>query len=135
MSTVAGFKPTERDLEWAENFAALNGLLTRCENSEKATLLLSTCRNAYLTANALFVDLQVLMGDAIAISPLRAGCELMAQRAAPAKIREHFGRAIQTVREFETKREVWKSRHALKAEIERAKITLGEVSPIASTSH
>ena len=71
------------------------------------------------------------MGDAVTISPLRAGCELMAQGAAPSKITEHFGRAIQTVREFETKREVWKNRHALKSEIEKAKTDLGRDSTTA----
>ncbi len=129
MSTIAEFKPTERDVEWAANFAALNTLLTHCASSERAALLLSTCRNAYLTANALFVDLQILMGDAVAVSPIRAGCELLAQAGTATKIRDYFGRAVQTVREYETKRDVWDNRASLMADIDKARSELQGVDP------
>jgi len=64
-------------LEFAASWIALNRLITKCKGQERATLLLSTCRNAYMTANALFTELQVILGDGNQQFSLRAGAELL----------------------------------------------------------
>jgi predicted amidohydrolase len=132
--TVTGSesKSTKEDIEWAQNFLAVNSLLQRCSNSERATLLLSTCRNAYLTLNALFADIQILAGDAVDASALRGACEIALQGGAPARARERFGRAILTVREFEAKRSVWQDRHAVWEDVLRAKSALAKVGGLVA---
>jgi predicted amidohydrolase len=123
---------TKADIEYAEHFRALNSLLNRCERSEQAALLLSTCRNSYLTINALFAELQVLMGDAREASPLRSGCELMIQRADPVRIKDRFARAVLPVREFEKKQTVWRERRSIEADIQRAKQALADYDLLAA---
>jgi hypothetical protein len=134
MASVAGLIPSRDDIEWASNFAALNDLLNTCgSNSENAALLLSTCRNPYMTVNALFVDLRVLMGDARDLSDLRSGAELMMHGKSAEQMRAHFGRAMQTVHEFESKREVWKNRDDLWLVIQEAKRKLESIDGLASS--
>ena len=135
MAPVASAKPTRDDIEWASDFAALNALLNACgNNSERATLLLSTCRNPYLTINALFVDLQVLMGDARDLSDLRSGAELMMDGKNARQIRALFGRAMQTIHEFESKREVWEDRREIWQEIQQAKQKLESIEGLGLSS-
>lgn len=125
-------KYTQQDAEWATTFEKLYLFLKGFRNSEAVTLLLSTCRNAYMTANALFVDLQVLLGDAQNPSGLRGGCELLSQKREAARVRERFGRAKQTVAEFESKLEVWNSRHQLLAQVRHELGRLAEIDPAAA---
>ena len=124
-------KYTPQDAEWATTFENLYLFLKGFPNSEQVTLLLSTCRNAYMTVNALFVDLQVLLGDAQNPSGLRGGCELLSQGRDAAKARDRFGRAKQTVMEFESKLEVWNNRHALLDQVHRELDKLTETNPSA----
>lgn len=123
---------TREDVEWATDFKALYLLSERCSDSEGALLLLSTCRNAFLTVNALFVELQVLLGDARSSAALRGGCELMIQRAAPSKIKERFGRAMIPVREFEKKEAVWRARKSIWSDIDTAAKQLREQDLLAA---
>lgn len=133
MPTESAISPTEEDIRWASQFRSLHLLLKQCPSSEKATLLLSTCRNAYMTVNALFTELQSLMGDAVDPSAIRGGAEyLIAKDLDVSKLRERFARAIQTVREFELKRQVWADRSDLWQEIERTKEAIATVDPLAA---
>jgi predicted amidohydrolase len=117
-----GAHPIHANTERAAAFIDFNRLLKACSNAEgAAALLLSTCRNAYLTSNALFRDLQILLGDGVELSPLRSGAELMMRGADPARLREQFGSAIRTVREYQTKKTVWNERHKIWEIIQQAK--------------
>jgi hypothetical protein len=106
--SIYGFKPTDDDVKWALTFAALYTFLGTHPKSEEATLLLSTCRNAYLTINAEFADIQELLGGAVA-SPLRAGLEMIDQGSLDGpKIKECFQKALGTIAHFDFKKRVWK---------------------------
>ena len=56
--SIYGFKPNVEDATWVRIFVTLYTFLGTQPKSEDATLLLSTCRHAYLTANAEFPDIQ-----------------------------------------------------------------------------
>lgn len=128
------FKPTPADLEFAASWIALNRLITKCKGQERATLLLSTCRNAYMTANALFTELQVILGDGNQQFSLRAGAELLIKGSTAAQpLKAHFGRAIQTIREYEKKSNVWNDRHAILADIEQAKTEIDKLDGLSSS--
>jgi hypothetical protein len=115
------FKLNTEDINWSDNFAAINALLTRCKEPGRATLLLSTCRNAYLTANALFRDLQIILNGASPSLSMRSGLEMLAEGRNPERVKEHFARSVQTVREFESKRRVWSERKLIAQDIESAR--------------
>ncbi len=110
MEQAVEIQESREDIEWVDNFCALNALFKTCKNSESSALLLSTCRNAYMTINALFVELQGLMGTAQSASPLRSGSEILIRGNDPSKAKDQFGRAIQWIREYEKKRTVWNNR-------------------------
>ena len=118
--TEASLPPSREDKTWARQLVALHRLLQGCDSrSEDAALLLSTCRNAYLTVNAQFTDLCVLLGDGQdSKADLRGGAELLIQRADSTKLGDRFGRATATVREYEKKATVWHERDSLYAVIE-----------------
>jgi predicted amidohydrolase len=131
MTFSSGFVASSDDILFAESFGALNLLLKHCASREKAAVLLSSCRNNYLTANALFSELQILLGDAIELSALRAGCELLIKGAEPSTVKDRFGRARRTVHEYELKRSVWFDRTLIWAEIQQAKMEIGKTNPLA----
>src|SRR4051812_41841242 len=109
---------TREDAEWARNFINLYKFLQSHPNSENATLLLSTCRNAYLTVNALFADVQVLLGGA-SMSPLRAACELLGQETPDAtRVKARCKEALATNAQFDQKQAVWNDRRALMKSLE-----------------
>lgn len=55
-------RPSDADLEYAKTFAAVARTLDNCQRSEDVTLLLSTCRNEFLTTNSVFLDLRECLG-------------------------------------------------------------------------
>lgn len=121
---------TREDAEWAKTFVTLYKFLDNHPNSEKATLLLSTCRNAYLTANALFADIQELLGGA-SMSPLRSGCELVAQGSTDIeKLKKRFQESLGTVAQFDQKFVVWRTRQALMDSIRAQHHVFKEQHPI-----
>lgn len=111
--SLYGFKPNVEDAAWARSFVTLYTFLGTHPNSEDATLLLSTCRNAYLTVNAEFADIQELLGGAV-VSPLRAGLETIAQGSLDGpKINLRFRNALGTIAQFDHKARVWAARVTL----------------------
>lgn len=111
--SIYGFKATVEDAEWARTFVTLYTFLSTHPKSEDATLLLSTCRNAYLTVNAEFADIQELLGGAVA-SPLRAGLEMIDQGSLDGtKVKNRFQRALGTVAQIDEKERVWATRGEL----------------------
>ena len=119
------------DIAWAERFRDVNWMLNRCKGSEDAALLLSTCRNAYLTINALFVELQTLLGDARQHFGLRNAAELLIQGGPPASAAERLDRAWQTVRHYEHKLAVWVRRHEIQKDVDQAMAQLREQDHLA----
>ena len=112
---IYGFTATREDGEWAQTFVRLYTFLSAHPNSEDATLLLSTCRNAYLTVNAEFADVQQLLGGATA-SPLRSGLEMIDDQGKPPngpKIKSRFQQALATVAQIDDKARVWATRSKL----------------------
>jgi predicted amidohydrolase len=128
----SSFVYTRDDISWAEEFRALYSLLDFCPRSEKAALLLSTCRNAYMTANALFVEIQLLLSESKG-GALRGACELMIQTGEWTKIRDYFGNAIRTLREYENKKEVWTERHGIHSEVLAATASLDNSDVLAAS--
>lgn len=121
---------TSEDAEWARNFVALHKFLKDHPKSEDATLLLSTCRNAYLTVNALFADVQALLGGA-AKSPLRAACELVRQESPEIPtIRRRFQEALRIIAQFDLKHAVWRDRHALKKSVDDRLLAFEDQNPL-----
>ena len=114
------------DIAWAERFRDVNSMLNLCRGSEDAALLLSTCRNEYLTINALFVELQTLLGDARQHFGLRSGAELLIQGGQSSLAAERLERAWQTVRHYEHKLDVWARRHEIWGDVEQAMAQLRE---------
>lgn len=116
---IYGFAPTREDGEWAQTFVRLYTFLSAHPKSEDATLLLSTCRNAYLTVNAKFADIRQLLGGAVA-SPLRTGLEMIDDQGKPPngpKIKIRFQEALATVVQIDDKDRVWVTRCELHASI------------------
>lgn len=108
--SIYGFKPNVEDAAWVRSFVTLYTFLGTHPKSEDATLLLSTCRNAYLTINAEFADIQELLGGAEK-SPLRAGLEMIDQGSLDGpKINDRFRRALGTIAHFDDKERVWATR-------------------------
>jgi hypothetical protein len=111
--SIYGFKYNVDDATWVRSFVTLYTFLGTHSNSEDATLLLSTCRNAYLTVNAEFADIQELLGGAVA-SPLRTGLEMINQGSFDGpKIKERFRKALGTIAHFDDKERIWVKRDAL----------------------
>ena len=54
---------SESDRRFVQIFAAVGHALDGCANSEGVALLLSTCRNEFLTANAIFTDLRLALSS------------------------------------------------------------------------
>lgn len=118
-----------KDIEFAADFLALNTLLEACSNGEKVALLLSTCRNAYLTVNAIFVDLQLLLGGEG--QSLRGAAELL-MRGDAKRANELLGRASQTFNVMETKSEVWRTREELHAQVEASLSLIAKSDSLAA---
>ena len=56
------FQPSDDDIRFAHAFEYITEVIKSTKNSDAVALRLSTCRNAYLTANAIFVDLASILG-------------------------------------------------------------------------
>jgi hypothetical protein len=121
--------PQQSDINFAADFLALNTLIEACSNGEKVALLLSTCRNAYLTINAIFVDLQILLGGEG--QSLRGAAELL-MRGDAKRAGELLGRASRTLHEMETKIDVWSSRVEIKDQIETFLSSIAQSDPLTA---
>lgn len=105
---------TEADLQWAENFDALFNFIERFErggNAERVTLLLSTCRNFYMTVNAMFTNIQKLLGDSQ--DGLRPACELLERAIECSTLRDRFEHSMAMIDAFNAKADVWLKRQEI----------------------
>ena len=122
LERLTAIQHSESDIQYARAFAAIAAAIDQCPHHGQVALLLSTCRNEYLTINAIFTDLKM------AVSQRSSGASLfdqfisgirhqtMAQK--PAKsARSELGLLLSEARD---KRRVWDDREALWAEYEEA---------------
>ena len=108
-------QPEKPDFEYAEAYDLIASAISECKNNEDAVALrLSTCRNAYLTANALFVDLRVVLGHGKTPSLLSSAIEL--GRRKDLKGSGNLIHKIKaTLAEVRSKQDVWNRREELDA--------------------
>lgn len=112
---------SESDRRFIQTYAAIAHALDACENSEAVTLLLSTCRNEFMTTNAIFADLRLTLTT-------NAGQDSLFDRAVQAlrpegraggwkDVRTGLGMLLSQARE---KRAVWDDRERLITQYEVA---------------
>jgi predicted amidohydrolase len=133
------FAPNDADREYAQRFDDLASAVEACAHSEEVLLRLSTCRNQWMTVNAIFVDLRDAAASAgeLARFPVnlerawRPGVQRPAStarsvhtRATTALRRVYLPAAI----EAREKQSVWERRAELDAELEAA---IGKLSRLA----
>jgi len=110
------FQESREDREYARAFNTVASILESSPNSEMLALRLSTCRNGYLTVNALFVDLQQILGHGRKPSLLSAAIEHLRRGE-----HDQVGKMLNEVRvaldAYEKKRRVWTERETLDEEL------------------
>lgn len=115
----------EEELDYVENFGLLAATIEQTSSSEDITLLLSTCRNVWMTVNAVFVDLRDVIGVSEAydrLSTLLFGLgRARPDRDLDDRI-EDIGLALGQV---EDKLRVWDNRRDLMDELEAQIADLG----------
>lgn len=121
----------EAKIKFGRDFKDLYYFIHDFSEPGKVTLFLSTCRNAYFTLNALFVDIQFLLsGDRKTNPPIRHGCELLIKGYKSDNAKSHFERARRTTEEYNRKKSVWESREQIFRDIEsrKEKISISDPS-------
>lgn len=99
------------DPEFAETFAAIAWAIDATEKSERVTLLLSTCRNQYLTTNAIFTDLKLAISTGASGSMYESVLrDLRSPKAWDAKGPQSYQDLRMIVRAAFDKRETWAAR-------------------------
>lgn len=132
--------PTREEIEYAEEFEALSDAIEACPHSDLVAILLSTCRNQWMAANAAVVDLSApLKSGKSRVGGLGEGTSRLVGRpdASPIavsieRLRDgHISDATQRLDEAagmlslaSDKLNVWDRREELMAELEAAVATL-----------
>jgi predicted amidohydrolase len=112
------FSATKADRDFAIAFEAIAGLLEAAKDpggvsqSERLMLLLSSCRNGYLTVNALFTDLVEVFGYGRSPSLLKK-CIDQLESADTTALRTTAGEICANLAFFDGKLEVWSGRDSL----------------------
>lgn len=104
--------PPESDSNYAQSFKDLEDAIARCSQSDNVALLLSTCRNAYLTLNALFVEMTLAVGGGETVLPINRAADFLRNGNFPNALRD-IGKAREVLKQFRTKEEVWERREEL----------------------
>lgn len=123
------FIVSQDDIVFADLFTDLATVLDGIPNSEAVTLLLSTCRNHFITINALFWDLRLVIGHGDMPSLLARCCYGLLHPATPSKVvgveRKDLEHALRALAAFEEKSEVWTRRVELLSQFETGLSLLG----------
>lgn len=109
--------PDQDDLQYAQAFVDVARCIEHAQQSELLALRLSTCRNAYLTVNALFVDIQHILGHGKLPSPLSRALEHVRRHEA-SEADLLFDKVRSVIDTMQRKRLAWDTREALDAELE-----------------
>jgi hypothetical protein len=101
------------DQEYASVFAAIARAVDGCDDkSAKVALLLSTCRNEFLTTNAIYVDLQMTLGSGTRASPIETAVTHL-KAGQPKLARAAIAQARTVLHQVPLKFEVWAERKEL----------------------
>lgn len=122
LERLTALQPSESDTQYARVFASVAKAIDHCPHDGQVTLLLSTCRNEYLTINAIFTDLKMCVsqrtGGVSLFDRFISGVahNTLANKSAR-DVRGELGLLLKQARD---KRKVWDSREALWIEYEEA---------------
>lgn len=117
---LADIQPDRSDLDYAHQFELMAKLVQSCTKSDMVALRLSTCRNIYLTINAVFIDLQYALGHGSMPSTLSHLIEAL-RRKDYKRAKTLYAEAREAIAIGKHKLQVWDSREDLDAEIGVAK--------------
>lgn len=113
------FQPSDEDIDFAVRFQYIADAIDECRNAELVALLLSTCRNQWMTVNGAFVDLQEILGAAHLPAVTSRGFHHFAdgESAAAAKL---FREALTLRSAISQKLECWARREELLGQLKAA---------------
>jgi hypothetical protein len=118
--------PSAEEIAYADDFVVTARVVEACIRSEDLALLLSTCRNHWMTVNAAFTDLRDAVGAKTLPDPLsKALFELRRQGWQNAE--RALDEASMALRQVDIKLRVWEDREQLIAELEEQAAALGEL--------
>lgn len=130
------FAAAKEDIEYAAAFAALDQAVEGSGRGEAVALRYSTCRNVYLTINALFVELREVLGRGKNRSLLSEAVERLRAviRQPVSQMNRDSVKALDApageiglrMAEFGRKRDVWTNRAELDSAFEKAIDGLGD---------
>lgn len=109
--------PQPKDLEYAQALEDLHDVINSCSHAENVALFLSTCRNAYLTLNALFAELSFVIGGSNSPSAIWKATDYLA-KAKFSNARHEFDDILRVLAQFDKKEKVWKDRVGLWGEFD-----------------
>lgn len=119
--------PSKDDIDYAEYFVDVAAALEGTVHSEAIALRLSTCRNIYLTINAVFVDLRLILGHGRSPSSLSSAIEC-ARRFDYGRADGHLNKVRAVLSQINDKLACWEKREELDIEFARS---VGELDIIA----
>lgn len=105
------YSRSEEDEELADAVKALGDLIEESGCSDSFVLWVSTCRNAFMTINALFVDLRAAVGHGQLYSTISTALHLLRAFEHLEAVSEYLDDARLALNEFGRKRECWNKRH------------------------
>lgn len=106
----------EIDTRLARAYRVFSEVLDLCAHSERVALRLSTCRNAFLTINAAYVDLRFVIGENTNGSRLKHAIHLVRTGKLP-KARSRINEVLEYLSYATEKLQVWEDRVALDLEL------------------
>lgn len=115
-------KPSENqsispeDIKYAQAFEDVDRCINASRQPESLALRLSTCRNAYLTINALFVDVQQIIGHGSLPSTLSRAIEHLRRRE-PNESNALLDKIRMVLNVMKSKRDVWERRDGFDREL------------------
>jgi hypothetical protein len=127
------FIPSKEDRDFSHVFSAVYQLIEAAVDqegkpqSERLALRLSTCRNAYLTANALYVDLIEVFGHGKKPS-LMSSSLVNLQREKFSVSKKALDEISENLSHFEEKMKVWEERFILESILENALNSLNQLT-------
>lgn len=124
LASKPSIQQSEQDIQYARAFKDVSDAIDACGRSEKVALLLSTCRNPYLTLNALFAELRFVSGSGAVPSPVVSGVRDLRACSFRASLAS-FNTCRHYLDEYQEKIDVWNDRDSLYREFEEALSGLG----------
>jgi hypothetical protein len=115
----------EEELDYVENFGLLATTIEQTSSGEDITLLLSTCRNVWMTVNAVFVDLRDVIGASETYDRLSTLLYALGLARVERNLDDRMEEIGLALGQVEDKLRVWENRLALMDELEAQITDLG----------